>query len=184
MAIQSAATSPKQQQPEMRISEKVTVLMYGVLSAVFFVLYYALSMRKQKPTTLSAVKLGPASYDITHFGPLWFWGNVALDLVLAVMNAVLVVWVIGGLLDRRRARRAAKGTGAGTGGAIGALAIAFTTFGCPTCTVPLAGTLGVGFFASSLPLLGTELKLLAAVPLAVSLTVLARARRRASCATG
>lgn len=158
--------------------------MYSVLSAAFFVPYYALSMRKQKPTTLAAVKLGPASYDIAHFGALWFWGNVALDGALAVMNAVLVVWVIRALADRRRARAAARGAGAGTGGVMGALVIAFTTFGCPTCTVPLAGTLGVGFFASTLPLLGTELKLLAAVPLAVSLVVLARSRRRASCSTG
>ena len=183
MAVNTAANPAEQQQLEKRISGTVVVLTYTVLTAVFFVLYYALSMRKQKPTTLTAVKLGSASYDIAHFGAVWFWGNAGLDLVLAAMNAVAVVWVVRGLSDRRRARRAATDAGAGTGGVLGALAIAFATFGCPTCTVPLAGTLGVGFFASTLPLLGTELKLLAAVPLAISLAVIARARRRAACST-
>ncbi len=157
---------------------------YAGLTALFFVLYYAMSMRKQKPTTLAATKLGTASYDIAHFGAAWFWGNVALDLVLAVMNAVLVMWAIQALADRRRARRVAKGSGAAAGGVVGSLAVAFATFGCPTCTLPLAGTLGIGVFASALPLLGTELKLLAAVPLAVSLILLARSRSRAACEVG
>lgn len=157
---------------------------YAGLAAVFFLLYYALSMRQQKPTTLSATQLGPPSYDIAHFGPVWFWGNVALDVVLAVMNAVLVIWTVQAFADRRRARRTARGTGAGAGGVVGSLGVAFATFGCPTCTVPLAGTLGGSIFASALPLAGTELKLLAAVPLAVALVFLSRARRRAACDLG
>ncbi|MHB8190642.1 MAG: hypothetical protein ACYDHP_09545 [Ferrimicrobium sp.] len=149
-----------------------------ILAAVFFAAYYAMSMRKQKPTTLGATRLGPISYDIAHFGAWWFWTNVALDVALGLMSAFAVLWTIKLLLARRR------GASAGIAGTAGTVAIAFATFGCPTCTIPLAGTLGVGLFASTLPLFGTELKLIAALPLAISLIVIRKKANRTSCVVG
>jgi hypothetical protein len=148
------------------------------LTVVFFLAYYAMSMRQQKPTTLAATKIGPISYDIAHFGALWFWANLALDVALGVMSAFAVLWTIRLLLARRR------GASAGIAGTAGTVALAFATFGCPTCTIPLAGTLGIGLFASALPLVGTELKLIAALPLAISLIVIRKRANRSSCAVG
>lgn len=171
-AMNSTATTLDNHSPQAHRANPALTATFGV---VFFAAYYLMSMRKQKPTTLGATKLGPISYDIAHFGAVWFWGNVALDAALAVMSAIGLAWTIREL----RARRAA---GAGIAGGAGGLALAFATFGCPTCTLPLAGTLGVGVFASGLPLAGTEFKLIAAIPLALSLYAMSKASKRASCA--
>ena len=53
------------------------------------------------------------------------------------------------------------------------------TAGCPTCVVPLAGTLGLVFFAGSLPLLGLEFQLVSVAVLLVGLTWMLRRSRRA-----
>lgn len=163
--------------PERRMT-RTSAAAITVLTAVFFVAYYAMSMRQQKPTTLVATRLGPISYDIAHFGALWFWANVALDAALGLMSAFAVLWTIRLLQARRR------GASAGVAGTAGTVALAFATFGCPTCTIPLAGTLGIGLFASTLPLFGTELKLIAALPLAISLIVIHKRANRTSCAVG
>jgi hypothetical protein len=163
--------------PEWR-KTKTSAAAITILTAVFFLAYYAMSMRQQKPTTLAATRLGPISYDIAHFGALWFWANVALDVALGVMSAFAVLWAIRLLLARRR------GASTGIAGTAGTVALAFATFGCPTCTIPLAGTLGIGLFASTLPLFGTELKLIAALPLAISLIVIRKRADRTSCAVG
>ncbi len=177
IAISVTTTTGPVSVPERRKTTTSAVAI-TVLTAAFALAYYALSMRQQKPTTLAATRLGPISYDIAHFGALWFWANVALDVALGVMSALAMLWTIRLLLARRR------GVSTGIAGATGTLAIAFATFGCPTCTIPLAGTLGIGLFASTLPLFGTELKLVAALPLAISLVVIRKRAHRTSCAVG
>ena len=166
-----AQTLDSPQRQTLRTNPALTTA-FGV---VFFAAYYVMSMRKQKPTTLGATKLGSISYDIAHFGAAWFWGNLALDAILGAMSAIGLAWTIREIRARRKG-------GAGAVGGVGTLAIAFATFGCPTCTLPLAGTLGIGVFATALPLAGTEFKLIAAIPLALSLYVMSRASKRASCA--
>jgi hypothetical protein len=147
------------------------------MTVIFAGAYLWMSMRKQKPTTLTATHIGPISYDLAHFGNIWFWSNVGLDVLLGFMSAACMVWTI----RRLQARRSAKGGAASTAGA---LAIAFATFGCPTCTLPLAGTLGIGVFASTLPLIGTEFKILAALPLALSMVLMKKAdNAQTSCQT-
>ncbi len=147
-----------------------------ILTVAFFIAYYVMSMRQQKPTTLAATRLGSISYDIAHFGALWFWANVALDAALGFMSSIAVLWTFRLLLARRR------GASTGVAGAAGTIVLAFATFGCPTCTIPLAGTLGIGLFASTLPLFGTELKVIAALPLAISLIVIRKKMNQSSCA--
>jgi hypothetical protein len=92
---------------------------------------------------------------VAEQGLAWVTVMLALNAILAITAAVLVVESFRQL----KARRAAAATGACTAG--GGLLLGLSTFGCPSCTMPLLGTLGLTFAASSLPFAGLEFKVIA-----------------------
>jgi hypothetical protein len=69
-----------------------------------------------------------------------------------------------------------RGTGACSVGA--STLIGYGLFACPSCPVLLLGTLGVAFWATSLPLYGLELKLLALALLAGAFVWMRRREQR------
>jgi hypothetical protein len=103
------------------------------------------------------------------FGKVFFTSMIVLDALLAIASAILMVQSYRML----RTRRAAGAAGAATTG--GSLLLGFFAFGFPGCPLPLLATLGVTFFATSLPLYGLEFKLLS---LAIVLLVLVYVRRK------
>lgn len=148
----------------------------AVLGVIFSSLYYALGMRKAKGTNLTTTKIGSAHYDIVHFGAFYFWGNVALDVLLGFGTALIMTWTVKTFLRFR------SGSSTGAVGTAGTLGVAIAFFGCPTCVIPLAGSLGLGIFGTALPLLGTEFKFLALVFLGASLVMLNKQRQKQACA--
>lgn len=164
----SNKVSPSSSTPTLRTPLGVVL----ILGVVFSALYYALGMRKAKGTNLTTTKLGSAHYDIVHFGLVYFWGNVALDILLGFGTALIMVWTVQTFM------RFKAGSSAGTIGTVGTLGVAIAFFGCPTCVIPLAGSLGVGIFGTALPLFGTEFKFIALVFLGISIGMLNRQRHK------
>lgn len=150
------------------LQTRASALSAAVLTLALFLLYYVLMMRKAKPTTLTTVHLSTPAFYIAHFGAAYFYGNLALELLTAALTAILVVGSVTALRTRM------PGGGAGASGTAATILIAVATFGCPTCVLPLAGSLGLGLFASGLPLLGTEFRVLALIPLVIGLWIVER----------
>ncbi len=164
---------------QLSVSDKKTLKtplgVTGVLGVIFSALYYALGMRKAKGTNITTTKLGSAHYDIVHFGLVYFWGNVALDILLGFGTAVMMVWTVQTFMKFR------SGSSAGAIGTAGTLGIAIAFFGCPTCVIPIAGSLGIGIFGTALPLFGTEFKFVALIFLGISLVMLNKQRQKQAC---
>jgi hypothetical protein len=148
-----------------------SLLAIALLSVALFVLYIFFDLRAggshqtmlaHKTTTLGGLR--------EMFGTWFLVGTLVLDVLLAVGAAVLMV-------NSYQLLRARLGGRAGACSVGTSMLIGFGTFSCPSCTVPLLGTLGVTFAASSMPLYGLEFKLLALVLLGATLVWM---RRRAS----
>lgn len=126
------------------------------LSPAFFAVYSWFDLRSAgMNSSLTTTQVTTFGGLVDEQGPAWVATMVALNALLALTAAVLVVESFRQL----KTRRAAAATGACTAG--GGLLIGLSTFGCPSCTMPLLGTLGLTFAASSLPLAGLEFKLAA-----------------------
>ena len=119
------------------LQTRAAALWAGVLALALFLVYYVLMMRKAKPTTLTTVHLSTPAFYISHFGAVYFYGNLALELLTAALTAILVVGSVTALRSRM------PGGGAGATGTAATIFIAIATFGCPTCVLPLAGTVVV-----------------------------------------
>lgn len=128
------------------------------LSTVMFGIYMAMDMREGgRQADLTTTKLGTFSGYAEYFGLPYLIGMIALNALLAVTAAVLMVQSFRLL----KARRAAASSGVCTVG--GGLLLGFSAFACPGCPLPLLATLGTTFFATSLPLYGLEFKLITLV---------------------
>jgi hypothetical protein len=146
----------------------ITVLAMGL-----FVLYMFFDLREAPGQNLGTTKMGTVA-DFAHSFGLWYAvGFVALDAVLAVASAILMVQSY----QMVRARLMAGRTGACTVGT--GVVIGFGAFGCPGCTVPVLGTLGMTLAASSLPLDGLEFKIAALIIVALGFWWLRRRANRA-----
>ena len=93
------------------------------LAALLAFLYFNLSLRSAgMETTITTTTRATPQFEIEEFGPAYFYGGLALDVLNASLAAVLIVLTVA-------AYRARKGAAAGTAGAGASLAIAATTFG-------------------------------------------------------
>src|SRR5712691_8943336 len=115
----------------LRILRKPAYLVRTVaLTVVLSVLYYAFSLRSAgMKTTLLTTTLQTPAFEITTFGPAFFYGEVALDIVIAFLTAVLIALTLANY-------RAQRDAGRGSAGSVASFAVAATTFGCPACVIP------------------------------------------------
>jgi hypothetical protein len=122
-------------------------------SLVFIALYLWFDFREGGiNSNLGTTRLATAPEYIKFFGAPWFYGMVVADVVLAVLTSLGLAVAVAGFVRRRSA---------GASCTVGASAVvAFATFGCPGCPIPLFGSLGVTIFANTLPLFGFEFKIL------------------------
>lgn len=127
-----------------------------VLSVVLFAVYMVFDLREggRQASLATTEVVTPGRYG-NLFGNLFLTGMIILDALLAVASAILLVQSYRML----KARRDGGTTGACSTG--GSLLLGFFTFACPGCPLPVLGSLGVTFFATSLPLYGLEFKILA-----------------------
>ncbi|MHB8296256.1 MAG: hypothetical protein ACYDH5_16890 [Acidimicrobiales bacterium] len=137
---------------------RVTVVVIGL---ALFAVYAALDARGGPHTNLLGPSLLSFSVLAHKEGIALLVADLVADAVLALASAVLMTSL---LASARQGRREGK-----PWGAVGVLAVAGATFGCPTCTIPLAGSFGLAIFGSALPLGGLEFKLLALVVVGVAL---------------
>jgi hypothetical protein len=112
-------------------------------------------------SNLGTTRMATAPEYIKNFGAPWFYGMVVTDVVLAVLTGLTLAVAVDGFVRRR--------SGAASCSAGASAVVAFATFGCPGCPVPLAGSLGMTLFANTLPLFGFEFKILTLLVLLGSL---------------
>lgn len=149
------------------LSGKRQRMWLAVVSVVMFLIYAFLDARGGPHTNLFGPKIFGPSMLLHKDGTALFAADMLFDALLAFANGVLVVAMVS-----------AKAAKAGRWGLPGSLLVAGATFGCPTCTVPLAGSLGASIFSAALPLGGIEFKILALLIVAGALAVLDRTLRR------
>ena len=89
-----------------------------------------------------------------QFGLLYIVSSLGLSLLCAFLTA----WLIAFTVDHYRMRSGLFSTMACSTSATVFLGIA--TFGCPSCILPIAGTLGLVFMAQTLPFFGIEFHVL------------------------
>jgi hypothetical protein len=125
------------------------------LSVVLFGVYSWFDLRA------AGLRSSLTTTEVTTFDGLVAEQGMAWVVVMVVLNALLAVTAAVLVVESFRlvkARRSAAATGACTAG--GGLLLGLSTFGCPSCTIPLLGTLGLTFAASSLPFAGLEFKVI------------------------
>ncbi|QBI18413.1 hypothetical protein ER308_01730 [Egibacter rhizosphaerae] len=144
-------------------------------SVVLLGIFFAFDLRSNgMERNFSFANMADPVWTLEEFGALWVYGGFALNLLIAVGTATLMV------LAFTWARAARRATACSTS-AVAPVAIAFGTFTCPGCILPVTGLFGVTVAATSLPLLGLEIKVIA---LAVVIGALAWAVRASSRARG
>src|SRR2546423_6719329 len=142
---------------------RMDVVPVGLIAVVLFVGYLLFDLRSGGAhQTLLTTKLTTFAGLQEMRGGLWLATMFALDLVLAVFSAALIV------RSYRAIRQRAAGGGAAACSTGSTMLLGVAVFTCPGCTVPLLGTLGVTFIASTLPLGGLEFKLLGILVLAAT----------------
>jgi Na+/H+-translocating membrane pyrophosphatase len=144
----------------MTILTTLKKLPYFLLTVVLTVglwLLYTLFDLRQGGThlTIFSTHLEPFQFFIAHFGIGYVLLRVILDFLIALLSAILIALTI----DQYRSgnqflTRSVCSTG-------GSLLFGFAVFGCPSCVLPIAGTFGIIFSSSTLPLFGFEFKIVA-----------------------
>lgn len=105
--------------------------------------------------TIFSTHLESLQFFVSHFGLTYVVLRIVLDLVISFFSAALIVLTIA---QYRQGNRFLGRSVCSTGGS---LLFGFAVFGCPSCVVPIAGTFGALFSASTLPLFGFEFKIVA-----------------------
>jgi len=122
------------------------------LGIAFFALYTFFDLREGgRDSNLTTTRLGTPEFYIEAFGAPFFYGSVVLNVALSVLSAILVALSIA----LYRKRQAFAGAACSTAAPV---LLGFAVCGCPGCVMPIAGSLGATFFATSLPLFGLEFK--------------------------
>jgi hypothetical protein len=86
-------------------------------------LYYAFSLRSAgMHTTVLTTTLATPEFGIKTFGPTYWYANVALDVLTAILTAVLITLTVASY-------RARPGALPGPVGSTASLAVAVATFG-------------------------------------------------------
>jgi hypothetical protein len=134
------------------------------IAIVLFIVYVVFDLREggEKASLTTTRIVGPTRY-LEFMSGAWLVGMYVLDAVLAVLAAVLLVRSFHAIRQRLRGGGVAA---CSTGSTV---LVGFAAFACPACPLPLLGTIGVSFFASTLPLGGLEFKLLAILIVAAAL---------------
>jgi hypothetical protein len=145
-----------------------------IITAVVVLAAYLFFDLREGGETANLFSLGlvtPAAYA-HEFGWTYVIGMIALDVLLATTSAILMV-------QSYRAFRARRdgGTGAACSSG-GSMLLGFCTFACPGCPLPILGSFGVTFFATSLPLYGLEFKVLALLLVIGALVWIQRQQKR------
>lgn len=150
-------------------------LVIGGLTAVIFALYVWFDLREgMRGADLATTRLASIAKYERRFGVSFAVGMIGLDLLLAYASASLMHLSFAQARSRRRSAASAGSCAVG-----GSVVMGWFAFACPTCPLPILNTLGVTFFASSLPLYGLEFKILAIVVVVASYVWLRRRVRRA-----
>lgn len=133
------------------------------IAVVLFIVYVVFDLREggAKASLTTTRIVGPTRY-LELMSGAWLAGMYVLDGVLAILAAVLLVRSFHAIRQRTSGAVGACSTGS-------TVLVGFAAFACPACPLPLLGTIGVSFFASTLPLGGLEFKLLAILIVAAAL---------------
>lgn len=125
------------------------------LTIGFWALYMFFDLRQGGiHLTIFSTHLEPLQFFVAHFGLTYVVLRVALDLLISLLSAVLIALTI----DQYRGGNRFLGRSVCSTG--GSLLFGFAVFGCPSCVLPIAGTFGIIFSSSALPLFGFEFKIL------------------------
>lgn len=146
---------PRSEAASARRGTALRWLAVAVLAALFLTMYLFFDLREggRNQTVLSHRLTNLGSIQ-ERYGTWFVAGMLVLDVLLAVGAAMLLVRSYQAIRARRHGGTEACSVGAST-------LIGFGLFACPSCPIPILGTLGVAFWATSLPLYGLEFKLLA-----------------------
>ncbi|HET8844378.1 MAG TPA: hypothetical protein VFN35_23120 [Ktedonobacteraceae bacterium] len=127
-----------------------------VLTLVFWALYTFFDLRQGGThLTIFSTHLEPLQFFVAHFGLGYVMLRLVLDLIISLLSAVLVALTID---QYRQGNRFLGRSVCSTGGSV---IFGFAVFGCPSCVLPIAGTFGIIFSSSTLPLFGFEFKIVA-----------------------
>ena len=103
--------------------------------------------------TIYSLHLETFQFFVAHFGIGYVLLRLVLNLLISLLSAILVVLTID---QYRNGNRFLGPSVCSTGGGV---LFGFAVFGCPSCVLPIAGTFGVLFSSSTLPLFGFEFKI-------------------------
>jgi uncharacterized iron-regulated membrane protein len=155
-----------------------SLALVAALTLLFLALSTFFDLREGgRQASLTTTRLATPGFYAQHFGALYAYGSIVLNVLTSLLSALLIALAVANW----RARTAVAGGAACSTAATTALG--FAVFGCPGCYMPLAGTLGVAFFAKALPLQGLEFKVLSLLILAGTLLWLARRVRAVAVLT-
>lgn len=130
------------------------LLTFG-LTMVFGDLYTFFDLRQGGThLTIFSTHLEPFQYFAAHFGTAYVVLRVILDGLISWFSAVLLALTIH---QYRQGNRFLTGSVCSTGATV---LFGFAVFGCPSCVLPIAGTFGLLFSSSALPLFGFEFKII------------------------
>lgn len=118
-------------------------------------------------TTVLTTRLATPAFYVETFGAGFVYGSVILNLALALAIGTLVAVTVGNYHEARATAGAACSASA-------SVVLGVAVFGCPGCVLPIAGTFGLTFFATSLPLLGLEFKVLSLLMVLVTVAWVVR----------
>ena len=137
------------------LKKKGYLLLTLVLTIIFTALYVFLDLRQggTHNTMLNTHTVTP-QYLGAHFGLLYISSSLGLSVLSAFLTALLIAFTI----DHARMRSGLFSTTTCSTSATVILGIA--TFSCPSCTLPIAGTLGLIFTSQALPFFGIEFHVL------------------------
>jgi hypothetical protein len=126
------------------------------ISVALFIVYVVFDLREggAKASLTTTRIVGPTRY-LEFMSGAWLVGMYLLDGVLAILAAILLVRTFHAIRQR------VNGAGVGACSTGSTVLVGFAAFACPACPLPILGTIGVSFFASTMPLGGLEFKLLA-----------------------
>ena len=134
------------------------LLLMLILTIAFFSLDIFFDFRQGGThLTIFSTHVMPLQFFLNNFGAAYVWSRIALDLLNALLSALLIAVVID---NYKRGSAMFAGTACSTGATV---ILGFTTFGCPSCVLPIAGTFGAIITAKTLPWFGFEFKILSLI---------------------
>ncbi len=156
--------------------KKVPYLLLTLLLTLFFWALYTFFDLRQGGIhlTIFSLHLEPLQFFISHFGLGYVVLRLVLDLLIALLSAVLIAFTI----DLRRSGTSFLGGSVCSTGAT--VILGFALFGCPSCVLPIAGTFGLIFTSEALPLFGFEFKIVSLLVLIGTFTWLLLRLRQTS----